>query len=73
MNSGGKDGFDFDDVDEDFMEIRTTNGEIIAKRPHKKSDALYDPQLLEELEDVFHDAHDHIELSFTQSSLLTGG
>jgi hypothetical protein len=43
MNSGGKDGFDFDDEDEDFMEIRTTNGEIIAKRPHKKSDALYDP------------------------------
>lgn len=41
--------------DDDYYDENRTAG------TWRKSDALYDPVLIEELEEVFHDAHDHIE------------
>ena len=31
---------------------------------------MYDPDLLEELEEVYHDAHDHIVQSFVSNNVL---
>jgi|LauGreDrversion4_2_1035121.scaffolds.fasta_scaffold149817_2 hypothetical protein len=45
-----KEAFDFPDDDED----RT----LKRKKSGSSSDAMYDPLLLEEIEEVFHDAHE---------------
>jgi hypothetical protein len=60
------------DEDDDLFDLNIANDENGGKR-RKKSAALYDPMLLEELEDVYHDAHDHLVLSFTNNTVLLSG
>lgn len=56
---------EYAEEDEDLFE---QNLERNGEKRRKKSAALYDPMLLEELEDVFHDAHEYIVSSFAPGS-----
>jgi hypothetical protein len=53
------------------MKIDGNNDFIIddeEEEEKKESAAMYDPMLIEELEDIYHDAHDHIVQSFVSNN-----
>jgi hypothetical protein len=60
INGGGMEYQEKEDEDDD---------DDFEDGKRKKRGTLYDPLLLEELEDVYHDAHDHLVLSFTNTLL----